>query len=85
MNGTRYTEELINDYVEQGFWHPTLLTADLCDRCARELSGKEAVVDIKTRLTWGEVNQKIGQLARGLRDLRLREGRCNCHTECLTL
>ncbi|MFC1906576.1 AMP-binding protein [Chloroflexota bacterium] len=69
MNGTRYTAELINDYVEQGFWHPTLLTADLCDRCAREFSNKEAVVDIKTRLTWGEVNRQIDKIARGLRDL----------------
>ena len=69
MIGTRYTEELINDYVKRGFWDATLLTADLCDKCARDFPDKEAVVDAKSRLTWREASLRIASIARGLLDL----------------
>lgn len=69
MIGTRYTPALIHEYVEQGFWHPALLTADLCERNAADFPDKEAAVDAEARLTWGEVNRGIGQIARGLRHL----------------
>jgi len=69
MIGTRYTEELIKDYVEKGFWHPTLLISDLVEQSARDYPDKEAAVDSKTRLTWKEVSQQIDMIARGLLDL----------------
>ena len=69
MIGTRYTEELINDYIKRGFWHPTLLISDLVDQSARDYPDKEAAVDSKSRLTWREVSQRIDMIARGLLDL----------------
>ena len=72
MIGSRYTEKLVNDYVKQGFWDPTLLLSDLCDRAARNYPDKEAVIDSRSRLTWKEVGQRIGQIARGLLDLGLK-------------
>lgn len=69
MIGTRYTEELIKEYVEKGFWHPTLLISDLVEQSARDYPDKEAAVDSKTRLTWKEVSQQIDMIARGLLDL----------------
>ena len=69
MIGTRYTEELIKDYVEKGFWHPTLLISDLVEQSARDYPDKEAAVDSKTRLTWKEVSQQIDMITRGLLDL----------------
>jgi len=71
--GTRYTEELINDYVKQGFWDRTLLPADLCDRNARDFPDKEAVVDAKSRLTWSEVSLRIAGIAQGLVDLGFKK------------
>jgi len=71
--GTRYTEQLVNEYVGKGFWDPTLLSADLCDQCARDYPDKEAVVDTQTRLTWGEVGRHINTIARGLIDLGLKK------------
>ena len=69
MIGTRYTKELISDYVERGFWHPTLLISDLVEQSARDYPDKEAAVDSKTRLTWREASQRIDMIARGLLDL----------------
>jgi len=69
MIGSRYTEELINDYVQRGFWHPTLLISDLVDQSARDYPDKEAAVDSKTRLTWREISQRVDIIARGLLDL----------------
>ncbi len=43
MIGTRYTKELINDYVRRGFWDPELLITDLSERCARDYPDEEAV------------------------------------------
>ncbi len=68
MIGSRYTEELINNYIKRGFWHPTLLISDLVDQAARDYPDKEAIIDAKTRLTWKEVSQRVDMLARGLLD-----------------
>ena len=73
MIGTRYTEALINDYVKRGFWDPLLLPVDLCESCARDFPNKEAVLDSNSRLTWGEVSQRIGRIARGLLDLGFKK------------
>ena len=69
MIGTRYTEELINDYIKRGYWHPTMLISDLVDQSARDYPDDEAVIDSKTRLTWKEVSQQVDRLARGLIDV----------------
>ncbi len=69
MIGSRYTEELINDYIKRGFWDPELLITDLSDRCARDYPDEEAVIDSRTRLTWREVQQRIDRIAQGLWDL----------------
>jgi len=74
MIGTRYTPELVQKYVEQGYWSQDLLTADLCERNAANLPDREAAVDAESRLTWKEVNLKIGQIARGLLDLGFQKG-----------
>jgi len=72
MIGTRYTPEMINDYVKRGFWHPTRLISDLCQESARRYPDKEAVVDAQSRLTWREVSHRIDMIARGLADLGFR-------------
>jgi len=71
MIGSRYTKELINEYVTRGFWHPTLLISDLVSQSARDYPDKEALIDAKTRLTWKEVSQRVDMLARGLLDTGL--------------
>ena len=73
MKGTRYTEELINDYVSRGFWDPQLLITDLCERCARDYPDEEAVVDSRLRLTWRQASQRIDSTAAGLLDLGFKK------------
>ncbi len=68
MIGTRYTQEMIDDYVKRGFWHPTMLISDLLDQSVKEYPDDEAVIDSRTRLTWREVGQQVNRLARGLID-----------------
>ncbi len=73
MIGTRYTKELINGYVREGFWDPELLITDLSERCARDYPDEEAVVDSRSRLTWREVSRRIDRIARGLLDLGFKK------------
>ena len=73
MKGTRYTEELINDYVSRGFWDPRLLITDLSERCARDYPDEEAVVDSRLRLTWREVSRRVDSMAAGLVDLGFKK------------
>ncbi len=54
---------------------PFLTTAGLCDRNAREFSDKEALVDLRRRLTWREVQVLANKLALTLRDLGLSKDR----------
>ncbi len=65
---TRYTPEMIEEYKEKGYWVQTTLS-DIWDSNGREYPDKEAIVDSKTRLTWGEANQWIDRLALGFLEL----------------
>jgi len=73
VKGTRYTEELINDYVQKGLWDPELLINDLLDRCVRDYPDEEAVVDSRTRLTWREASERIERIARGILELGFKK------------
>ena len=68
MIGPRYTKELIDEYTKKGYWTSDLMADDV-DRNGRDFPDKEALVDAKQRLTWGEVSQKSDHLALGLIDL----------------
>lgn len=51
---------------------PLLTAADCCDRNAREIGGREALVDRRRRLTWSRVKECSDRLALSLLDLGLR-------------
>jgi non-ribosomal peptide synthetase component E (peptide arylation enzyme) len=68
LNGTLYTTELIDEYLRRGFWDKTL-TADNCDRNAREMPSKEAVCDDVLRLTWADVSRLTDKLAFQLHEI----------------
>lgn len=69
---TRYTDELIREYRQKGFWDDTRL-CDVWDRNAREFPQREALSDSTTRLTYGEANLLIDRLALGLLELGFRK------------
>lgn len=50
---------------------PLKTAADFCDQNARKFADKEALVDHRRRLTWGEVKELSDRLALGLLDLGL--------------
>jgi len=68
LHGTLYTPELIEEYLRRGLWDKTL-TADNCDRNARQIPRKEAVCDAETHLTWAEVSLLTDRLAFKLHEL----------------
>ncbi|MDP2647431.1 MAG: AMP-binding protein [Desulfobacterales bacterium] len=68
---TRYTREMIDEYVEKGFWKSTVLS-DFWDRCAREYPDREAIADSRTRLTWAQAKQWIDRLALGFVELGIQ-------------
>lgn len=68
----RYTPEMIEKYTTEGYWEPRTFS-DLWDQSAMDYPNKEAVVDSKTRLTWGQAKQWIDRLALGLLDQGLKK------------
>jgi non-ribosomal peptide synthetase component E (peptide arylation enzyme) len=63
---------MIEEYKEKGYWVQTTLS-DIWDSNGRECPDKEAIVDSKTRLTWGEANQWIDRLALGFLELGMNK------------
>ena len=61
---TRYTPELIDRYMKEGFWDQTTLS-DLWARNARLYPEAEAIIDARHRLTWSQANEWIDKLTVG--------------------
>jgi 2,3-dihydroxybenzoate-AMP ligase len=68
---TPYREEDVEEYNRRRWWLG-LTFGDLLDRAADIHTDKEAFVDGKTRLTYGEAREKTNKLAVGLMDLGIR-------------
>ena len=67
---TRFTPEMVEAYVRQGFWrHET--TLDLLDRHAEARPDGVALVDSHQRLTWAEARAAVAGMARQLDGLGL--------------
>ncbi|WP_300462123.1 AMP-binding protein [Desulfobacula sp.] len=63
MRPTRFTDDMIKEYTEKGYWKETTY-ADLYERNAKEYGDKVALVDDSGhRLTWAQANQAIDRLA----------------------
>lgn len=58
----RYTQETIAKYFERGYWQP-ITYGDIWDRNARDYPDKEAIVDLKGRVTWSQAKRWIDRLA----------------------
>ncbi len=69
MHNQRALEETVRSYI------PFLTTAALCDRNARRFPDKEALVDARRRLSWGEVKQLSDKLAVALIEMGLSRRR----------
>ncbi len=74
MQPTRYTEEMIAEYVEKGYWNSTTFT-EIWDGDAERYPEREALVDSKTRLTWAEAKQWTDRVALGLMELGIKRDR----------
>ena len=62
MKPIRYTEEMIKEFLDAGYWTQELFS-DFWDRNAREFGDKEALVDSKHRLTWSEAKNLMDAIA----------------------
>ncbi len=69
---TRYTPEMEKEYLGKGYWTRTTF-AEVWDRNAREFPDKEAVVDSRTRITWGQAKVWIDRLALGFLDMGFKK------------
>ncbi len=68
MKPTLYSDELVGEYLSDGCWENRTLR-DLCRENARSHPAKTALVDLKRRLTWGEVDDCSERLAHSLAEL----------------
>ncbi len=55
---TRYTQELIDEYIRKGYWDSTTWY-DVWAQSATRYPNKEAIVDSRVRLTWAEAKHRI--------------------------
>jgi non-ribosomal peptide synthetase component E (peptide arylation enzyme) len=58
----------LQEFIDKGLWED-LTWSELWDRNARDYPDREAIVDVKTRLTWGQAKQAIDRLALGFMEL----------------
>jgi non-ribosomal peptide synthetase component E (peptide arylation enzyme) len=65
---TRFTQQMIDEYTRNGYWEAITLS-DIWDRNAENNPQKEAIVDLRTRLTWAEAKLCIDRLALGFSEL----------------
>jgi len=72
MKPVRYTDELVAEYTEKGYWDTTTF-AEIWERNAQQYPQKEAIVDSSTRLTWAEAKQQMDRIALGLMELIERD------------
>lgn len=62
MKPIRYQENMINEFVKDGYWTEELFY-DFWARNAREMGDREALVDSKYRLTWAEAIKLVDAMA----------------------
>lgn len=62
MKPIRYTEEMVNEFLEAGYWTQELFY-DFWDRNARDVGNQEALVDSRYRLTWADAKSLVDAMA----------------------
>ena len=62
MKPIRYTQEMIDEFLNDGYWTDELFY-DFWDRNAREFGDQEALVDTRYRLTWAEAKKRVDAMA----------------------
>ncbi len=70
---TRFTKEIIDDYVKKGYWNYDENVSDTWIKNAKEFPDKEALVDSTNRLTWGEVGKWIDRISLSFLELGLKK------------
>ena len=68
MKATRYTQEMIQEYLQKGYWEADTFP-EIWDRNAAQHPDEEAIIDSRTRLTWSQAKQQIDRIALGLMNL----------------
>jgi non-ribosomal peptide synthetase component E (peptide arylation enzyme) len=83
MKPSRFTKEMVEEYVRKGYWESTLIS-DYWDQNAVLYPDEEAIVDERLRLTWSQAKQQIDRIALGLLELGVQKDEkiavqlCNC-------
>ncbi|RLC22814.1 MAG: o-succinylbenzoate--CoA ligase, partial [Deltaproteobacteria bacterium] len=62
MRPIRYTREMVDEFVQNGYWTNELFY-DFYERNAREFGDREALVDSRFRVTWAEAKQLVDAIA----------------------
>lgn len=71
---TRFTSEIVEEYISKGYWNHEESVSDIWLRNARNIPDREAIVDSRHRLTWEQVGKWIERLAYSFLDLGLKKG-----------
>lgn len=69
---TRYTQEMYDRYTREGYW-TNMTISDYWEQNARLYPDKEALVDLKSRLTWAQAKLWIDRLALAFLEIGLRK------------
>ncbi len=69
---SRYTDDLVKEYLEKGYWENTTWS-DIWDRNAANIPNREAIADARRRLTWFAAKTFTDRLALGLLKLGFKK------------
>ena len=67
----RLTQDMIEQYIAQGYWDGTSI-AGILERNSASYPDDEAVVDSSQRYTWSQLNQSAKAVAQGLMDMGIK-------------
>ncbi|HOE19266.1 MAG TPA: AMP-binding protein [Syntrophorhabdaceae bacterium] len=71
MKPTRFTQDMIDEYVRMGYWGDNLIS-DYWDRNAASLPNMVALVEEDVRITWAESKKHIDNIAASLIELGIK-------------
>lgn len=73
LRDTRLTQSMIRRYTDAGYWGSHTLP-DIVERNSQLHPDREAIVDSRERVTWGQLAERSRRVAKHLRELGLSRG-----------
>jgi len=72
MQPSRFSEQVIDEYVRKGYWDTSLIS-DSWDKNAVLYPDEEAIIEEDARISWSQAKKQIDRIALGLLELGIKK------------